>query len=222
VTSKTDNYGLTVNRLEREYINSLDILRFEGKIHIIDNDRKLKETIRKLIKFNKIGFDTETKPSFKKGIVNPLAIIQFATKEEAYILQLKFIKNLTPLVQIFESTNIKKIGVGLKDDLKKLKELLEFEPNSFIDLSKIAESKGIIQTGLRALSSRYLQKRISKTSQKSNWSADKLTEKQKIYAATDAWAALMIYDLLINDNIDYRQFNEEENPQQSQLQLPPE
>ncbi len=219
-----ENIGLNTNRLSREYINSCELLRFNRKITIIKDNENLLKTTRFLKNYDKLGFDTETKPAFKKGTVNPLSLIQLATFDEAFIIQVKFISNLTPLADIFENEEIKKIGVGIKDDLKKLKEIIDFEPNGFVDLAKIAEQKGIIQTGLRALSVRYLQKRISKTVQKSNWHTNELTNKQIIYAATDAWAALKLYEPLINDNTDYRKFLEEEpeENQQLQLQLPPE
>ncbi len=224
MSTHIENECFNKNRLSREFINSFDLLRFEGRIHTINNDKKLNKAINKLSQFDILGFDTETKPAFKKGVVHPLSLIQLATHNEAYLIQLKHITDLSPLVPLLENSDIKKVGVGLSDDLKKMQELIEHTPQAFIDLSAIAKEKGIIQTGLRALSVRYLNGRISKTAQKSNWGTDKLTDKQKIYAATDAWAALKIYDLIRNDNTDYRQYLENEDliNQQSQLQLPSE
>ena len=221
---QTENECLCKNRLSRELINSFDLLRFEGRIHTVNDDKKLNKAVNKLSQFDILGFDTETKPSFKKGIVHPLSLIQFATNNDAYLIQLKHITDLNPLKPLLENSDIKKVGVGLRDDLKKMQELIEHTPQAFIDLSVIAKEKGIIQIGLRALSVRYLNGRISKTAQKSNWGADKLTDKQKVYAATDAWAALKIYDLINKDKTDYRQYLENEDliNQQSQEQPPSE
>jgi ribonuclease D len=196
-------------RIDKDYINSLPILRFSGKIELVDTKDKLNDICIFLSKQIHLGFDTESRPAFKKGTHYPISIIQLATKDVAYIIQVKKTGISDLLVDIFENKNILKIGVGLKDDIKKIKELRNFEDNGFVDLSKIAESKGIIQSGIRALSARYLGYRISKTSRQSNWALDNLTDKQLNYAATDAWISLVLYNYVINDEHNYREEKEE-------------
>jgi ribonuclease D len=192
-------------RIDKEYINSLPILRFKGKILLIDSKDKLKEVCKKLFTEEKIGFDTESRPAFKKGTYYPISIVQLSTLDTAYIIQLKKTGFSDELIEIFENENILKVGIGLKDDIRKLKKIRDFNEASFIDLSKIAESKGIIQSGMRALSARYLGYRISKTSRQSNWALDELTPKQLNYAATDAWVSLILYDHVVNDSHNYKE-----------------
>ena len=206
---KIEEQKILERRIDRDYINSLPILRFSGEIILVDNKEKLEEICNLLLKEDKLGFDTESRPAFKKGKTYPVSIIQLATKDKAYVIQIKKTGISDSLIKIFENENILKIGIGLKDDIKKIKELRDFEDKSFIDLSKIAESKGIIQSGLRALSARYLGYRISKTSRQSNWALENLTPKQLNYAATDAWVSLLLYDFVLNDTNDYRQEDEE-------------
>jgi ribonuclease D len=193
------------NRLSSQHINSLPIIRFKGEIIMINTPEKADEHLSRLFQHPAIGFDTESRPSFKKGITYPLAIVQLATHETAYLLQIEKIRVPDILVDLFCNRKIKKIGIGIKNDLEKLQSIRPFIPNDFIDLSAIATRKGIIQVGARALSARYLEHRVTKNAQRSNWSNSNLSEKQKIYAATDAWICLQIYPLLIEDPSEYRQ-----------------
>lgn len=191
-------------RLEKNYINSLPRIQFEGKIILINNDNVLKDCIQKLSKKKYIGFDTESKPAFKRGQYFPISLIQLSTEDTTYIIQRKYI-SVSILIPLLESTKVKKIGVALHEDMRKLASDLEteFTPKGFIDLSKIAREKGIIQIGARSLSARYLDKTISKSAQTSNWALKKLDQKQLIYAATDSWICLKIYPKLMADKTDY-------------------
>lgn len=153
--------------------------------------------------------DTESRPSFSKGISYPPAIIQFATQHTAYLLRLDTIRFPNALVSLLENREVAKIGIGLTEDIKKLQNLRYFQMNNCIDLSKIAEKKGIIQVGARALTARYLKQRLTKSAQTSNWAVSSLSEKQKVYAATDAWVCLQIYPRLISDESHYKPENSE-------------
>jgi ribonuclease D len=197
------------NRLSKEYVASLEAVRFEGEIITVVDHEHAVTAYAELRLEKELGFDTESKPSFRRGVSYPVSLVQLATRTKAYLFQLKpdFIPN--ELFLIFTDENIKKIGVGIRDDIKKLKELKHFEEKNFIDLGDIASAKGIIQFGARALSARYLGKKIVKSAQKTNWARRDLTDKQKNYAATDAWACLTIYPLLMADNNDYREYTDE-------------
>ena len=198
------------NRLSREYINSLPIIRFEGEVVVVTDEQQAEEAIKRLAEETYIGFDTESRPSFTKGTSYPVSLVQFSTHDTAYLFQLKKIGFPDFLVDLLENPQVKKIGVGVKNDIEKLRELKEFTAGGFIDLSKLAAKKGIIQVGLRGLTARYIERRLTKTAQKTNWAHPRLTRKQQIYAASDAWICLRIYPRLLEDTIDYRQFIEDE------------
>lgn len=202
---------ILANRLGSDYINSLPVIKFEGKVVVVDTKEQEEDVIKRLYKEILIGFDTESKPAFKKGESYPISLLQLATHDTAYLFQLKRTGFTDALAEFLADKNIKKIGVGIENDIAKLQEQKQFKAGGFIDLSALAARKGIIQVGLRALTARYMARRLVKSSQKTNWAQFGLTKKQQVYAASDAWICLVIYPHLLADNIDYRQFNDEEN-----------
>ncbi|MCK5220088.1 MAG: 3'-5' exonuclease domain-containing protein 2 [Candidatus Aminicenantes bacterium] len=200
---------LEQNRLSRDYINSLPIIRFEGDVQVINESVTAKKVVKKLYKEKILGFDTESKPSFKPGVSHPISLIQVSTLKTSYLFQVNG-NGLIPLLEpLLTSKKVKKVGVGLAHDINKLKGFNDIVLNGLIDLSLIAREKGIIQTGARGLTARYLQKRLVKTAQTTNWARLELSEKQKNYAATDAWVCLKIYPLMLKDKIDYKKFEDE-------------
>jgi len=200
---------LEQNRLSRDYINSLPIIRFEGEVKVINEVTSASKIIKKLSREKMLGFDTESKPSFKPGVSHPISLIQISTLKTSYLFQVNG-NGLIPLLEpLLTSPKVKKVGVGLAHDINKLKGFNDVTLNGLIDLSLLAKEKGIIQTGARGLTARYLQKRLVKTAQTTNWARSELSEKQKNYAATDAWVCLKIYPLLKRDKIDYNKFEDE-------------
>ncbi len=192
-------------RLPKEYIQAMPMVRFVGDIHIIDTEKGIKKAVKDLKKKKVLGFDTETRPSFRAGVSYPVSLLQLSTDGTSYIFQLQKSGMTDNLAALLANKSIKKVGVAVKDDIIKLRDFKEFTPGGFIDLADLAASKGIVQTGLRALSARYLGYRISKSVQTSNWARKDLSEKQKIYAATDSWLSLQIYAHIIKDNQTYKE-----------------
>ncbi len=204
------------NRLSRDYINSLPIIRFEGEVKVVNDVSAAGKIIKKLLREKLLGFDTESKPSFKAGVSHPISLIQISTLKTSYLFQVNG-NGLIPLLEpLLSSQKVKKVGVGLSHDINKLKGFNDVTLNGLIDLSILAKEKGIIQTGARGLTARYLQKRLVKTAQTTNWARNELSEKQKNYAATDAWVCLKIYPLLKKDKIDYKKFEDELPAKKSQ------
>lgn len=200
---------LEQNRLSRDYINSLPIIRFEGDVEVINETAAAKKVVKRLSKEKMLGFDTESKPSFKPGVSHPISLIQVSTLKTSYLFQVNG-NGLIPLLEpLLTSKKVKKVGIGLAHDINKLKGFNDIILNGLIDLSLIAREKGIIQTGARGLTARYLQKRLVKTAQTTNWARLELSEKQKNYAATDAWVCLKIYPLMMKDKIDYKKFEDD-------------
>jgi len=184
-----------------EKINELPLRFFNGKIYIIYHKDDL-DTIRNLIKNKTIlGFDTETKPSFKKGVKNNVALIQLSDDKEAFLFRINKIGIPDFLIELFENTNILKIGVAIKDDIRNLQKLKNFNPQSFIDLQNFVKKYNINDNSLRKLTANILNFRISKKIRTSDWEKNILDEKQILYAATDAWVCYEIYKKLIESEI---------------------
>jgi len=201
---------IQANRLSRDYINTLPIIRFEGDVVMVASEEHASDVLAELAKQPIVGFDTESRPSFTKGTSYPVSLIQFAYNDTAYLFQLQKTGFSESLVEFMGNTDVTKVGVGVKNDIAKLQELCNFTAGGFIDLSKLAAEKGIIQVGLRGLTARYFQRRLTKSAQKTNWATPVLTRKQQGYAALDAWICLQIYPCLLQDDIDYRKFNQKE------------
>lgn len=183
--------------ISKEEINELPLGQFEGEIYLIDKPDQVEEAVDFLEDQRIIGFDTETKPSFKKGQFNPVSLLQLSTSDQAFLFRLNKIGFPDPLRNLLEKENLVKIGAAVHDDLKGLRKLTgSFYPHSFFDLNDELKKVGFHNVGVRNLSGMVLKIRISKTEQVSNWEADKLTEKQMRYAATDAWACLEVFNLL--------------------------
>ncbi|MFC2086757.1 3'-5' exonuclease [Bacteroidota bacterium] len=188
------------NTISNEEINELPLVKFEGNIHIIQDSRVLKKALKILEKKKILGFDTETKPSFKKGKKNNVALLQLSTCKDAYLFRLNYMGLPEELACFLENHSIAKVGAAIKDDLKELQHLRKFEANNFIDLQKFVKDFGIENNGLKKMSAIILHKRISKSQQTSNWENNPLTQAQINYAATDAWICFEIYNKLISMN----------------------
>lgn len=182
----------------------MEPISFQGSITVVDNISKAEKALDKLFAAKCIGFDTESRPAFFKGQKFPVSIIQLATNEEAFIFQLKYVRFAGRLVELLSDESIIKVGVGVQDDIRRLNELCKFKHGGFFDLSAEMKRKGVVQSGARALTARYLGRKLVKSSQKTNWAVSRLSERQLEYAATDAWICLQLLDYVKNDNTDYR------------------
>jgi ribonuclease D len=183
--------------ISKEEINELPLGQFEGKIHLIDRLEQVEDAVDYLVSQPMIGFDTETKPSFKKGEFNHVSLLQLSTLDHAFLFRLNKIGFPDSVRNLLEKENQVKIGAAVHDDLKALRKLTQrFYPLSFFDLNDELKKVGFHNVGVRNLSGMVLKIRISKSEQVSNWEAEILTEKQQRYAATDAWACLKIFNIL--------------------------
>lgn len=179
-----------------EEINDLPLKQFEGEILVIDNRKELKKHIPYLQIQEIIGFDTETRPSFKKGISHQISLLQLSVNGKAFLFRINKIGLPEELVKILASEQIIKVGLAIKDDIKGLQKVKPFKPGGFIDLQDYVRYFKIENFSLRKLAGLVLDMRISKAQRLTNWDVDQLTEKQQRYAATDAWATLEIYKKL--------------------------
>lgn len=175
---------------------NLELIAFEGEIIVVDSLKTLENALNELRKSKLLGFDTETKPSFKKGEKYSIALLQLSTENKAYLFRLNKIGLPPGVVTLLADDEIKKVGLAIRDDLRGLKELANFEPKNFIEIQDIAKQKGLKSQGLQTITEEIFQKRLSKKAKLTNWEAMKLTEAQILYAATDAWIGLQIYQHL--------------------------
>ena len=186
--------------ISNEEIKHLPRKVFNGNIFLIDTERKFDIAIPLLQECKVLGFDTETKPSFKKGKLNSTALIQLATSDKAFLFRLNKIGFPDELAKILANDNVIKVGVALRDDLKDLKKINSFEPSGFIDLQDTAKELNIKNISLKKLTAIILNFRISKSQRVSNWEQEILSPAQLKYAATDAWVCYELYQAIKKNN----------------------
>jgi ribonuclease D len=143
-----------------------------------------------------LGFDTETRPSFKKGRKNKVSLIQLANNDFACLIRINRIGIPDELAAILSDPGVIKAGVAIHDDIRFLTGVRKFRPEGFVDLQGFVKEYGIQSSGLKKLAAIILGFRISKRQQVTDWEATELTEAQRIYAATDAWVCHQIYKKL--------------------------
>lgn len=187
--------GLTITK---EQVAELSQETFSGSIHVIDKIEQVPEAVSFLSSQEALGFDTETKPAFKRGQVNKVALMQLATKDECFLFRLNRIGYPDELEGIIINPSIKKIGLSLRDDFAAIRKRSGLKPHNFIDLQSYVDKFGIEVNSLQKIYAVLFAKKISKSKRVSNWEADTLSPAQKSYAAIDAWACLRIYDYLSN------------------------
>ena len=173
---------------------------FKGEIVLVDNLKTFFEVFPRLLGLDLLGFDTETRPTFKKGKKNSVSLIQLSTEDLACLLRINKIGIPDELIILLSDPSVIKAGVAVHDDIRFLSGVRKFTPNGFIDLQNFVKDYGIQSSGLKKLAAIVLGFRISKRQQVTDWEAEQLTEAQEIYAATDAWVCHQIYKKLVNGN----------------------
>lgn len=185
------------NKYEKALISSLPTAQFEGRIIVIITAGETEKAVRYLLEQPILGLDTETRPSFRRGQQHKVALLQVSTPDTCFLFRLNH-TGLTPaLVRLLEDTKVTKVGLSWHDDLNSLHKLGDFKTGRFIDIQEHVREIGIEDLSLQKIYANLFRQKISKRQQLSNWEADILTDKQKLYAATDAWACIMLYNELI-------------------------
>ena len=189
--------GLTITK---EQLAELPKETFNGRIIVVDHQEEVAAAVIYLSNHKAIGFDTETKPSFKRGQNHKVALMQLATHEVCYLFRLNRIGYPKELVQLMSNPNIKKIGLSLRDDFAAIRQRSVRKPENFIDLQLFVDKFGIDDNSLQKIYALLFGKKISKSQRLSNWEAPQLTPAQQAYAAIDAWACLRIYNHLVDSD----------------------
>ena len=200
------------NKYDKRLIASLPRAVFNGRIIVILTRGETEKAVRYLLSQPILGFDTETRPSFRKGQIHKVALLQVSTDDTCFLFRLNH-TGLTPaLKRLLEDTTTMKVGLSWHDDVNSLHGIGDVRLGSFIELQKMVSELGIEDMSLQKLFANLFGQKISKREQLSNWDADVLTDKQKLYAATDAWACVQIYKeiLRLRETGDYKLIIQEE------------
>ncbi len=182
------------DKYDKNAIAELPKEQFEGRIVVIQSVGEAKRAVDYLLRFPRLGIDTETRPNFKPGGMNPVSLLQVATPTIVFLFRLNMIGLPESIVRLLTDTLVQKIGLSLHDDWSQLARRTPFQPANYLDLQDYVKRLGIIDMSLQKLYANLFHKKISKSQRLSNWDNDVLTEPQKRYAATDAWACLRLYD----------------------------
>lgn len=183
-------------KIDKEEINSYPVFVFPGEVLVIEDEAEVDAAVADLLAYPCIGFDTETKPSFRKGETNQVSLLQLGVEERVYLFRLKKCGFSPALRNLLANRHILKIGVGIKDDLRFLRRLGDFTPAAFVDLQNYVVDFGIEEKSFSKLMAIIFDVKISKRQRTSNWEIPQFTEAQVRYAATDAWGALKMYQKL--------------------------
>jgi ribonuclease D len=182
--------------ISKEEISNFSVEEFTGRIYVVDNPADSEKAVQRLSRFKMLGFDTETRPTFTKGVIRSVALVQLSTFDDCFLFRLKDDGFPPALVKLLSNPEILKIGLSLRDDFLSMRRRTRFSPQGFVDLQQIVQEHGIEDISLQKIYAILFRKKISKNQRLTNWEADELTEAQKKYAALDAWACLRIYEFL--------------------------
>ena len=186
------------NKFDKKIISTLPQVLFQGKIVVILNDTDAKEAVDCLLSSHILGVDTDTRPTFKKGQIHKVSLLQVATKDICFLFRLNMIGINDDVKRLLENKSVPMIGLSWHDDILALHKRRAFNPGYFIDLQNIVGELGIKDLSLQKLYANIFHQKISKRQQLTNWDADVLNDKQKEYAATDAWACVMLYNEIMH------------------------
>ena len=180
-------------KTEKDFVTNLPRFVFNGEIKVIQRIEDVTQAVEQLSSSEILGIDTETRPSFRKGTIHKVALLQVANEDLCCLFQLSCFGFAPDLIHLLSNKEIKKVGLSLKDDFFMLSKRHKFDPQNCVDLQDYAKEMGIKDMSLQKLFANGFHQRISKSAQLSNWEAPIYTQSQKLYAATDAYACLKLY-----------------------------
>lgn len=185
------------SKFDKSDIVALPRAVFDGRIFVINTEAEAEKAVAYLLGQDILGVDTETRPSFKKGQRHNVALLQVSTHDTCFLFRLNLIGMPPAIIRLLEDINVPKIGLSLHDDILSLHKRADFTPGKFIDLQQHVGELGVKDLSLQKLYANFFHQKISKTVRLSNWETDVLSDSQKTYAATDAWACIKIYEELM-------------------------
>lgn len=181
-------------KFDKKIIPNLPRTLFQGRIFTITTNSEAEKAIDYLMHQSILGFDTETRPAFRRGEQHQVALLQVSSPDTCFLFRLNYLGLADCIIRLLEDQTIEKVGLSLKDDFRNLQQRKKFNAGTFIELQEEVKELGIADGSLQKLYANLIGGHISKRQQLSNWEADILTEPQKLYAATDAWACIQIHE----------------------------
>lgn len=183
--------------IDKEKVNELPPAEYGGNIYMVDAMSQVNAAVAHLRKHALIGFDTETRPAFKRGEHHKLALIQLATPSECFLFRISKLKGIPlKLMELMEDESCLKVGLSTPDDIRQMQRVCKMKPGGFIEIQQLAPQYRITDMSLQKIYAILFGQKISKNQRLTNWEADELTPQQQRYAAIDAWACIDIYDRL--------------------------
>lgn len=207
------------SKFNKEAIHELPQVLFTGRIIVITSEKKAEKAVDFLLKQSILGVDTETRPVFRKGQSYKVSLLQVATHDTCFLFRLNILGITPSIKRLLENTETKMIGLSWHDDLLALHKRSDFKKGNFIDLQDIVGDLGIKDLSLQKLYANIFRQKISKRQRLTNWNNETLSEKQKQYAATDAWACIQLYEeiMRLKESGDYQLVEVEEEPKNNEL-----
>ena len=182
------------NKFDKATINALPLVEYPYKINVILNEYEAERAVDYLLTCDILGVDTETKPAFRRGQNHKVALLQVATREQCFLFRLNHLGLPQSIIRLLSNRMVPMVGLSWHDDIMSLHRRAEFTPGWFIDIQDIIGNIGIDDKSLQKLYANLFSEKISKRQRLTNWEADVLSDKQKEYAAIDAWACINLYD----------------------------
>lgn len=200
-------------KIDKTKITDMPLAAFEGRIWVVDSPAEAEKAVEFLRKQPIVGIDTETRPSFRRGVTYKVALLQISTEELCFLFRLNRIGLVPCLIQLLQDSAVCKVGLSLRDDFQRLRELVDLQVSNYVDLQQVAARMGLKDMSLQKLFANFFGRKISKRQRLSNWEADVLTDAQKKYAATDAWACIKLYQNMqqLLQTSDYRLISQSTN-----------
>lgn len=190
---------MELKTIDKAALAQLEAEQYTGRIEIIQTPERALKAVRFLMDQPLVGFDTETRPNFRKTDNHKVSLMQLSTPDICFLIRLNRVGLFPELKEFLESEKVTKIGLSTKDDFHMLNRLAPIEPRGFVELQQLVKSHGIGEASLTKIYAILFGKRISKAQRLSNWEAVELTPAQQRYAALDAFACLRIYTELTSN-----------------------
>ena len=185
------------NKYPKADIAQLPVVHFEGRIVVVVSEREAERAVSFLLTQPILGIDTETRPTFRRGEMHQVALLQVSAHDICFLFRLNYLGASAAVRRLLEDTEVPKVGLSLRDDMMQLHRLVDFEEGLFIDFQDRVREIGVEDMSLQKLYANFFGQKISKRQQLTNWEHDVLTDKQKLYAATDAWSCIRLYEELL-------------------------
>ena len=181
------------NKFDKKSIAQLPTVTFPGKTVVVMSESEAEKAVHFLLSQDILGVDTETRPSFKKGETHMVSLLKVSTSDVCFLFRLNHIGITPAILRLLENKAVPMVGLSLHDDMLSLHKRVAFTPGYFIDLQDLVGELGIEDLSLQKLYANLFHQKISKRQRLTNWDSDVLNDKQKAYAALDAWACINLY-----------------------------